>query len=82
MGILPLQFTNGEDADSLGFNGKEQFSIPLNGGNLKVSQTLTVKASNGTNFECLVRLDTEPEVNFWRNGGILHFVLRNIAKRN
>lgn len=76
MGILPLQFQEGEGADELGLNGTEQFDIDLLGGDFKVGQDLDVKASNGVTFKCIVRLDTEPEVAFYRNGGILNYVLR------
>lgn len=76
MGILPLQFKEGESADALGLDGTEQFSIDLKGGKIKVGDTLKVSASSGKTFEALVRLDTEPEVAFWRNGGILNYVLR------
>ena len=53
--------------------------MKLLGGNLKVGQTLEVKTNTGVTFEVIVRLDTEPEVEFWRNGGILHCVLRKMA---
>jgi len=56
--------------------GKEQFDISLLGGDLKVGQTIDVKTSTGKNFQTVVRLDTEPEIAFWKNGGILNFVLR------
>ena len=48
-------------------------------GNLSVGQDLEVKTSTGKTFTCVVRLDTEPEVAFWRNGGILNYVLRKMA---
>ena len=80
MGILPLQFKEGEGADQLGLDGTEQFSIDFNGGNLTVGQTLNVTTSTGKTFETVVRLDTEPEVAFWRNGGILNYVLRQMAQ--
>jgi len=80
MGIMPLQFMEGEGADELGLDGKEQFSIDFLGGNLSVGQNLEVKASNGKTFQAKVRLDTEPEIAFWRNGGILNYVLRQMAQ--
>lgn len=79
MGILPLEFKNGENADSLGLTGKETFDIPLNGGNLKVGQDITVTASNGKSFQVKARLDTEVEIEYYKNGGILNYVLRKIA---
>jgi aconitate hydratase len=80
MGILPLQFKEGENADSHGLNGKEQFSIELKGGNLKVNQDIDVVSNNGTKFTATVRLDTEVEVAYYKNGGILHYVLRKLLK--
>jgi aconitate hydratase len=62
MGILPLQFRKGENADSLGLNGTEQFNINLNGGNLKVGQELEVTTNNGKKFNVIVRIDTDPEL--------------------
>jgi aconitate hydratase len=81
MGILPLQFKDGEGADSLGLTGKEQFSINLNEGDLKVGQEIEVEASNGTRFTAIVRLDTAPEIAYFQNGGILHYVLRKLLKQ-
>jgi len=80
MGILPLQFKNGENADSLGLSGKEQFSIQLNGGNLKVGQDISVVTNSGKTFTVKARIDTEPEVEYFKNGGILHYVLRQLIK--
>lgn len=80
MGILPLQFKNGENADSLGLTGKEQFSISLNGGNLKVGQDINVTTSDGKTFTVKARIDTEPEIEYFKNGGILHYVLRQLIK--
>ena len=78
MGVLPLQFKEGEGADSLGLTGKEQFSLKLNGGDLKVGQDVEVVVSNGSKFTAVARLDTEPEVAYFKNGGILHYVLRKL----
>lgn len=78
MGILPLEFINGENADSLGLNGTETFSIKLNGGDLKVNEVITVTASNGKTFKAKSRIDTEIEVEYFKNGGILHYVLRKM----
>lgn len=47
MGILPLEFLPGQNADSLGLTGKEQFNIPLNGGNVKVNEIVTVTTNTG-----------------------------------
>jgi aconitate hydratase len=80
MGILPLQFKKGENADSLGLNGSETFNIKLNGGNLKVGQDLEVTTSTGKKFNAIVRIDTDPELQYFNNGGILHYVLRKLMK--
>jgi aconitate hydratase len=78
MGILPLQFKAGESADSHGLNGTETFSIDLQGGNLKVGQDVQVTTSTGKKFTVTCRLDTEPEIEYLKNGGILHYVLRKL----
>lgn len=64
----------------VGLTGFERYSIKMNGGDLKVNQTLKVEVDNGKELEVLVRLDTEPEVQYFRNGGILHTVLRKLTK--
>jgi aconitate hydratase len=81
MGVLPLQFMNGENASSLGLTGYETYDIEgLDGGNAK---EVTVKATaidgNAKTFRAKVRIDTPNEVDYYRNGGILHFVLRKLA---
>lgn len=81
MGILPLLFPEGENADSLGLTGSEIFDIVgLGDGSAK---TVTVHAKNETTdevktFEAAVRLDTPLEVEYYRHGGILHYVLRQL----
>jgi aconitate hydratase len=73
-----MQFKSGESADSLGLTGKEQFNIDLNQGNLAVGQDITVKTDCGKTFTVTCRLDTEPEVDYLKNGGILNYVLRKL----
>lgn len=80
MGILPMEFTNGENADSLGLTGKEQFSIDLKNGNLKPNEELEVKVSNGKTFKVKSRIDTDIEVDYFKHGGILPYVIRNLIK--
>ena len=80
MGVLPLQFLPGQNTESLGLTGKEAFNIPTNGGKLKVGQTLDVTTENGKKFQVKVRIDTEPELAYYQNGGILHYVLRKLMK--
>ena len=78
MGILPLQFKAGESADTFGLDGSETFSIDMQGGNLTVGQDVTVTTSTGKSFTTTCRLDTDPEVAFFQNGGILQYVLRKL----
>ena len=83
MGVLPLQFLDGESKESHGLTGHELFTIEGLSDDLRPKQKLTVRAY-GTNgdkkFEMLVRIDTPVEVDYYRNGGILQMVLRQLAK--
>jgi len=85
MGVLPLQFAEGETMESLGFNGFEHFDIHV-GDDVKPKQEIDVVATdkdgNETPFKAIVRLDTPVEVDYYRNGGILHTVLRNFLKED
>ena len=65
MGVLPLQFKDGESADAHGLTGKETFDIDMQGGNFKVGQEVTVKASSGKTFKVICRLDTDPEIAYF-----------------
>jgi aconitate hydratase len=71
MGILPLQFKAGESADAHGLTGKEQFNIDTQGGQLKVGQDVVVTTNCGKKFTVTCRLDTDPEIAYYQNGGIL-----------
>ena len=79
MGVLPLQFIDGENASSLGLSGDETFAITgvteLNNG--KIPQTVTVTAS-GKTFTAKVRIDTPGEADYYRHGGIMQYVLRSL----
>ena len=83
MGVLPLTFMPGESHESLGLDGNEIYSIPITD-DVEPLQILTINAQkeNGVevNFQAQVRLDTPVEVEYYRNGGILHTVLRQLAK--
>ncbi len=83
MGVLPLTFIEGESHESLGLDGTESFSIPVSD-EVKPLEILDITAThpNGTtsSFQAQVRLDTPVEVEYYRNGGILHTVLRQLAK--
>lgn len=81
MGILPLQFLDGQSADSLGLTGLEDYSIDLEGGKLKVGQMVQVQVSGGKTFQARARLDTDLELEYYRHGGILHYVVRQISTR-
>ena len=80
MGVLPLQFAEGESAESLGLNGEETFDFgDLEDGNAKsVTVTATKDDGSATEFTATVRLDTPNEVTYFQNGGILQTVLRNL----
>jgi aconitate hydratase len=84
MGVLPLVFKAGENAESLGLNGQERLSIAGLIGELRPRQDLTVSVSrkdgSTTRFLVTARLDTPVEINYWRNGGILQTVLRKMLK--
>ncbi len=81
MGVLPLQYKNGDTSESLGLDGKELFSTVNLHNSLKPGQDITVMATkpDGSEiiFETTCRIDTPVEVDYYRNGGILHTVLRN-----
>ncbi len=85
MGVLPLQFMEGQSWKSLDLTGKEVYDIDGLGDDLQPRQTLTVraKAEDGSEktFDVLVRLDTPEEVKYYRNGGVLHTVLRNMIRK-
>jgi aconitate hydratase len=81
MGILPLQYNAGDSAQSLGLTGKETFEIVgLNGGAAR-SVRVVAKADDGTitEFEARLRIDTPKELDYYQHGGILQYVLRQLA---
>ena len=82
MGVLPLTFIEGEDADSLGLDGTETFDIPASANLVPLSKIrVTAHRTDNTTleFDTIVRLDTPVEVEYYRNGGILQTVLRNLS---
>jgi aconitate hydratase len=81
MGVLPLQFPSGQNAQSLGLTGHEVFDITgLDGGDARtVAVTAAAPAGNPTRFEVRVRIDTPKEREYFRHGGILQYVLRQLA---
>ena len=85
MGVLPLQFAPGESRESLGLTGEEIFTIDGLDDTLKPKSRVTVSAkpaSGGAakSFSAIVRIDTPVEIDYYRNGGILQTVLRNLVK--
>ena len=64
----------------LGLTGKEGFSIDIREGNLNVHEKIKVTTNTGKSFEVKVRLDTDVEIEYFKNGGILQYVLRRLAK--
>ena len=86
MGVLPLQYPEGENAESLGLSGEETFQITgieaMNDGDKP--ETVKVKATGGSSdveFDAVVRIDTPGELGYFRHGGIMHYVLRSIRNR-
>ncbi len=77
MGVLPLQYSSGDSAQSLGLSGSEVFTIRGICGDAPLPRRLTVEA-DGTTFEVTVRIDTPGEHAYYRNGGIMPFVLRSL----
>ncbi len=82
MGVLPLQFLAGEGREALGLDGREQYGIEGMGGDLEPGARLRVTARGDegqtVEFEATVRLDTAMELEYYRNGGILQTVLRQL----
>jgi aconitate hydratase A / 2-methylisocitrate dehydratase len=82
MGVLPLQFPEGQSAESLGLTGEETFAITgvtaLNGGT--TPRTVSVRAGD-VSFDAVVRIDTPGEADYYRNGGIMQYVLRSLLRR-
>jgi aconitate hydratase len=84
MGILPLKFADGQNAESLGLDGSEVYDILGLRDDLAPRSTLNVTAHKRdgslVEFKVTALLNTDVEVNYYRNGGILHTVLRNLVK--
>ncbi len=85
MGVLPLQFPDGETADSLGLDGTEVFSISgvtaLNEGTTPATVAVVAEGEGGRRvaFDAVVRIDTPGEADYYRHGGIMQYVLRSLA---
>ncbi|MCX4659536.1 aconitate hydratase AcnA [Streptomyces uncialis] len=83
MGVLPLQFPEGATAESLGLTGEETFSFAgvtvLNDGS--TPRTVKVTTDTGVDFDAVVRIDTPGEADYYRNGGIMQYVLRSLIRK-
>ncbi|HEY3215326.1 MAG TPA: aconitate hydratase AcnA [Candidatus Eisenbacteria bacterium] len=84
MGVLPIEYENGQSAESLGLTGRETYDVVGLASGLSPRQRVALKArrDDGSvlSFEAVARLDTPVEVDYWRNGGILQTVLRSLMK--
>ncbi|MFW5995572.1 MAG: hypothetical protein ACOCRN_05615, partial [Spirochaetia bacterium] len=82
MGVVPLEYQNGETAESLGLDGSEHFTIHLHDG-IRPKETVKVSAKRESGetveFDTTVRIDSPVEIDYVRNGGILHTVLRRFV---
>ncbi|KAB2051529.1 hypothetical protein ES319_A12G060600v1 [Gossypium barbadense] len=80
MGIIPLCFKSGEDADTLGLTGHERYTIDLPScvSEIRPGQDVTVATDSDRSFTCTVRFDTEVELAYFNHGGILQYVIRNL----
>ncbi|MBP1932711.1 aconitate hydratase AcnA [Ammoniphilus resinae] len=85
MGVLPLQFADGTNAESLGITGKETYDITGLSNDIKPGQKIKVKATredgSSLEFDAVVRLDSVVDIEYYRNGGILQTVLRQLANK-
>jgi aconitate hydratase len=84
MGVLPLQFLEGESRETHGLEGDEIYSVEGLSNNLKPRQQVTVRALSGngeTKFQAVVRVDTQVEAEYYRHGGVLPMVLRQMLKK-
>ncbi|XP_068646750.1 aconitate hydratase, cytoplasmic-like [Aristolochia californica] len=83
MGLIPLCFKIGEDAETIGLTGHERFSIdlPSSVAEIKPGQDVTVVTDNGKSFTCTLRFDTEVELAYFNHGGILQYVIRNLINQ-
>jgi len=75
MGIIPLQFNDGQTAEKLKLSGKEKFTIHIDD-NLTVKQVVDVETDSGVKFKVLARIDTNVELSYIRHGGILNYMIR------
>lgn len=79
MGIIPLQFLDGQNASSLGLTGRETYSINVPE-DVKPGQILDIMVSDGRCFQAQLRFDTDVELTYFRHGGILNYMVRKLTK--
>ena len=81
MGVLPLEFQGGDGRESLGLTGEETFAISGISEGLSPGKTLSITTDSGKSFQVKARIDTPQEVEYYLHGGILQYVLRQLAAR-
>ena len=81
MGILPLEFSKGENIESLNLSGKEKFTIHLPE-KLSIGQKIEVSTDDGKKFNVKARIDTEPEIEYYKDGGILIYVMKKLMNES
>ncbi|XP_077106186.1 cytoplasmic aconitate hydratase isoform X2 [Ranitomeya variabilis] len=80
MGIVPLQYLPGENAEALGLTGQERYTILIpEEKDLRPGMTVEIKLDTGKTFEAIMRFDTDVELTYYRNGGILNYMIRKMA---
>ncbi|XP_036754060.2 cytoplasmic aconitate hydratase [Manis pentadactyla] len=79
MGVIPLEYLPGEDADMLGLTGQERYTIVIPE-NLTPRMQVQVKLDTGKTFQAVMRFDTDVELAYFHNGGILNYMIRKMAK--
>lgn len=79
MGILPLEYLKGENAESIGLTGEEIFDIHLPE-ELSIGHIIDVSTACGKKFKVKTRIDTEPEIDYYKDGGILIYVLKKLMQ--
>lgn len=79
MGIVPLQFLDGQNAETLGLSAKETYTINLPK-SLRPGQHITVTNSNNKTFEVLLRFDTDVDLLYYQHGGILNYMIRKMSE--
>lgn len=77
MGIVPLQYLPGENAESLGLTGYEQYDIVIPE-NYQPGEKITVSTDDGKKFEVIARFDTDVDLTYYKHGGILNYMIRTM----